>query len=99
MARRCQCRLAGRAGETVRGCDHGPVRSHRTEGELRVRNAVALALFAIGYPVAIVVIIRWLPVVRERRLPWFAAHEAAVSAIVVGQALRMRTRGVIINGA
>ena len=64
-----------------------------------MRNAIALVLFAIGYPVAIVVIIRWLPVVRERRLPWFAAHEAAVSAIVVGQALRMRTRGVIINGA
>ena len=64
-----------------------------------MRNAVALALFAVGYPVAVVVIVRWLPVVRERRVSWFAAHEAAVSAIVVGQALRMRARGVIINGA
>ena len=63
-----------------------------------MRNAIAIALFVVGYPVAIVVIARWLPVVRERRSRWFAAHEAAVAAIVIGHALRSRTRSVIING-
>ncbi len=62
-------------------------------------DAVALGLFAVGYPTAIVVIVRWVPVVRERRTTWFVAHEAAVGAIVAGQALRGRTSGVVINGA
>lgn len=55
-------------------------------------------LFIVGYPVAIVVILRWLPVLRERRIGWFAAHEGAVTAIVVGHALRRRVSGVVING-
>jgi hypothetical protein len=64
-----------------------------------VKRAVVIALFAFGYPVAIAVIARFVPVVRERRLRWFAAHEAAVSAIVAGHALRPDTRGVVVNGA
>ena len=48
----------------------------------------AVPLFVVGYPVAIVVIARWVPVVRERRTGWFAAHAAAVVAIIVGWALR-----------
>ena len=46
------------------------------------------ALFAFGYPTSIVVISRWLPVVRERRTAWFVAHEVAVAAIVAGWALK-----------
>lgn len=64
-----------------------------------MKRNVVIALFAFGYPVAIGVLARWIPVVRERRTRWFAAHEAAVSAIVVGHALRPDLRGVIINGA
>jgi hypothetical protein len=64
-----------------------------------VKRAVVIGLFAFGYPVAIAVIARFVPVVRERRLRWFAAHEAAVSAIVAGHALRPDTRGVVVNGA
>ena len=60
---------------------------------------MALVLFIVGYPVAIGVIARWIPVVRQRRTPWFVAHQAAVGAIVAGHALRGRTSGVIINGA
>ena len=48
----------------------------------------ALPLFVVSYPVAIVVIARWVPVVRERRTGWFTAHAAAVVAIIVGWALR-----------
>ena len=55
-------------------------------------------LFAIGYPVAIVVIVRWLPVVRERRIRWFVAHEVAVAMIVLGWALDEDWQAVAING-
>ncbi len=48
----------------------------------------AVPLLVVGYPVAIVVIARWVPVVRERRTGWFAAHAAAVVAIIAGWALR-----------
>lgn len=56
-------------------------------------------LFGIGYPVAIVVITRWIPVVRERRTAWFVAHELAVATIVLGWVLRRRTEGVVVNGS
>lgn len=44
----------------------------------------AAALLVAGYPVAVVVITRWVPVVRERRTTWFVAHAAAVTAIILG---------------
>ena len=55
-------------------------------------NPVAFALHLVVYPTAVVVIARWIPVVRQRRLRWFVAHEAAVAAIVG------RRQGVVING-
>lgn len=58
-----------------------------------------LVLFGIGYPVAILVISRWIPVVRQRRTNWFVAHELAVAAIVAGWVLRGRTQGVVVNGS
>ena len=57
------------------------------------------ALFAFGYPVSIAVIVRWLPVVRERRVRWFAAHELAVAAIVAGWAIKRDPMAVAINGS
>jgi hypothetical protein len=54
-------------------------------------------LFAVGYPVAIVVIVRWVPVVREQRTNWYVAHEAAVLAICLGHLIGDNPRGVIIN--
>ena len=65
-----------------------------------MRN-LRLALFVVGYPLAIAVIARWVPVVRERRTRWFLAHEAAVAAIVAGHATRgdEGRSGVVINGA
>ncbi len=55
-------------------------------------------LFAVGYPVSITVIVRWIPVVRERRIRWFVAHQLAVAAIVAGWALRGDVGAVAING-
>lgn len=59
---------------------------------------IATLLHVVGYPVAIVVIARWVPVVRERRWRWFLAHQAAVAAIVGGWAIRDRFSAVVING-
>jgi hypothetical protein len=57
------------------------------------------ALFAVGYPVSIAVIARFVPVVRERRTAWFVAHELAVAAIVAGWAIDDDVRAVAINGS
>jgi hypothetical protein len=62
-------------------------------------DAVATALFAVGYPTSIVVILRFVPVVRERRWKWFAAHQLAVAAIVAGWALKDDRRAVAINSS
>jgi hypothetical protein len=62
-------------------------------------DATATALFAFGYPVSIVVILRFVPVVRERRMKWFVAHDLAVVAIVAGWALKGDSRAVAINAS
>ncbi len=61
-------------------------------------DAISTALFIFGYPVSIAIIVRWIPVVRERRIAWFWVHEAAVAAIVLGWILRERWGAVVING-
>jgi len=61
-------------------------------------DAISTALFIFGYPVSIVIIVRWIPVVRERRIVWFWLEEAAVAAIVLGWILRERWGAVLING-
>jgi hypothetical protein len=62
-------------------------------------DATATALFAFGYPVSIVVILRFVPVVRDRRLKWLVAHDLAVLAIVAGRALKGDSRAVAINAS
>ena len=62
-----------------------------------MKHAMEIALFAVGYPVSITVIVRWIPVVRERRVRWFFAHELAVTAIVAGWALAGKPGAVVVN--
>ncbi|HET7486421.1 MAG TPA: hypothetical protein VFJ85_00730 [Acidimicrobiales bacterium] len=57
-----------------------------------------VVLFAVGYPAAVAVIARWVPVVRERRWKWLAVHHAGVAAIVAGWLLR-RPPAAIPNAA
>jgi hypothetical protein len=64
-----------------------------------MKAVLEILLFAFGYPAAIVVIVRFVPVVRQRRTRWFVIHELGVAAIVAGQALVGSAQGVIINGA
>jgi hypothetical protein len=61
-------------------------------------DVVSSLLHLAGYPVSLVVIARWLPVVRERRWRWLAAHQAGVTAIVVGWLLRGKAAPVAVNG-
>lgn len=63
-----------------------------------MKHAAQVVLFALGYPIAILVIARWVPVVRERRTRWFVAEEVAVAAIVAGWALAGNERAVAVNG-
>jgi hypothetical protein len=62
-------------------------------------RTLRIVLFVIGYPVAIAVIVRWIPVVRERRWKWFAAEEGATACIVAGQAIGGSIPGIAINSA
>jgi hypothetical protein len=51
-------------------------------------NTAAIPLLAVGNAAAIVVLTRWVPVVRERRLRWFLVHHAAMAAVIAGWAIR-----------
>jgi len=62
-------------------------------------DGVRVGLFAFGYPVSIAVIVRWVPVVRERRIRWFVLHQLAVAAIVIGWSTESAWSAVLINGA
>lgn len=64
-----------------------------------MRRALPIVLFAFGYPVSIAVIAFFKPVVRERRAAWFAAHQAAVAAIVAGWSIRGQVSAALVNGA
>ena len=44
-------------------------------------------------------IVRWVPVVREQRVRWLAAHHVGVLAIVAGWALEERWPSVAVNAA
>ena len=56
-------------------------------------------LFAVGYPAAVVVIARFVPVVRERRLRWLAVHHAGMAAIIAGYAVKGTPSAAAINAA
>lgn len=57
------------------------------------------ALFGVGYPVSVVVISRFVPVVRQQRWPWLLAHHLGVVAVMAGWALAGRASAVAFNGA
>ncbi|MEA2826530.1 MAG: hypothetical protein QOG43_969 [Actinomycetota bacterium] len=61
-------------------------------------TALAVVLLVVGYPVALGVLARLRPVLRERRRAWFLVLEAATVLISVGWLLLGRAAGPIING-
>ena len=60
-------------------------------------TAAETALFAFGYPVSIVVISRFVPVVRERRWRWLVLHHLGVAAIVAGWVSKGDVGAVAVN--
>jgi hypothetical protein len=61
-------------------------------------KGAGLALLIVGYPTAIFLIARWLPIVRQRRATWFAVHQVAVGCIIVGWLMRGRPQALWANG-
>ena len=82
-------------GRRAHRCRHVRTRPAPTR---RVTLLRAL-LFAFGYPVSIVVIARFVPVVREQRLWWLGFHHVAVACIVLGWALDSNWQAVIVNSS
>lgn len=58
-----------------------------------------VALFGFGYPASLVVITRFVPVVRERRWRWLALHHLGMVAIIAGCLSRRTVAGALGNGA
>lgn len=61
------------------------------------RSAAGLGLLAAGYAVALAVITRLVPVLRQRRRRWFLALEAATGCVAAGWGLRGRTTPMVLN--
>ena len=61
-------------------------------GDPRLK-ALGVAMLVLGYPVALGVLVRLRPVLRERRRTWFLALEAAMLLISVGWLLLGRAIG------
>lgn len=59
-------------------------------------DAAAVPLLVVGNVAAIVVISRWVPVVRERRFRWLLVHHAAMTAVIAGWAIR-RPPATVLN--
>jgi len=55
------------------------------------------ALLVPGYAVAVVVLARFIPVLRERRSGWFFALELATAGLVAGHLLAGRVPAAVIN--
>lgn len=62
-------------------------------------DTIATVLHVAGYPTALAVLSRFVPVIRERRVRWFLIHQAGVAAIVGGWLLRGNTRAAVVNGS
>jgi hypothetical protein len=64
---------------------------------------VTTSLFVFGYGGWLVVFGWWrgrfVRIIRQRRIGWFAFHQGAVASIVTGWAIKGDTGGVIVNGA
>jgi hypothetical protein len=58
-----------------------------------------VVLFIVGYSAAIIVIARFVPVVRERRLRWLVVHHVGVAAIVLGWATKGDASAVMVNSS
>ena len=59
-------------------------------------DTAAIPLLVVGNVAAVAVLVRWVPVVRERRLRWLLVHHAAMTAVIAGWAIR-RPSATVLN--
>lgn len=62
-------------------------------------SVLRVVLFAFGYPASLIVIVRFVPVVRERRLRWLVVHHVAVAAIVLGWLTNGDAPAIVVNSS
>lgn len=60
-------------------------------------TAVSTGVLVVGYALAIPVCVRLVPVLREKRLRWFAVLQTGTALIVAGYVLRDRGAAAIVN--
>ena len=60
---------------------------------------IGVVLLVVGYPVALGVLARLRPTLRERRVRWLVALELAMASIVVGWLLYGRPLAALPNAA
>ncbi len=61
-------------------------------------SRVGVALLVVGYPASVAVLVRVLPVLRERGRRWFGVLVAGLSCLAVGWALLRRPVPAAVNG-
>lgn len=61
-------------------------------------SRVGLVFLAAGYPASLVVLVRLLPVLRQRRRRWFAVLVSGLSCLVFGWLLLHRPAAAAVNG-
>ncbi len=61
-------------------------------------RAVERGLFGFGYVASIVVLSRFVAVVRERRVRWLAVHHLGVAAIIAAWVSRREPSAAAVNG-
>lgn len=54
-------------------------------------------LLVVGYVLAVPVVVRLVPVLRQRRVPWFVALEVGTACITMGWLLRGRALPTAVN--
>lgn len=62
-------------------------------------DGAEIALFGFGYPAAIAVITRFVPVVRKRRWRWLVVHHLGMAAVIAGCVSKRTTPGILGNSA
>lgn len=62
-------------------------------------SRVGVALLVVGYPTSVAVLVRILPVLRQRRQRWFGVLVAGLTCLTAGWALLRRPAPAAVNMA
>ena len=60
-------------------------------------SRIGVALLVVGYPTSVAVLVRIMPVLRQRRGRWFGALVAGLTGLTAGWALLRRPAPAAVN--